>query len=209
MTISVFEDPIVWTDAYGTLAKLDRSVYPNGEALVKEENPPETILLRPRDIHDLMTALFWVDSLVFRGEETPSLILPYVYGSRQDRLISVGNGDQLFTLKSVAEMINYRGFPSVTILDPHSDVIPALLENCNVISQLDLISIYKNEIQSSPWQAVVAPDAGASKKASQIARFRISSNESLRTNSPSFQTVSSKLFCSSAIVARAFRVGNP
>lgn len=149
----------------GNLVSFDVAFYPDGAPLVKHLGPEpiDTILLRPSSFAAFMGALFWVDSLEFRGCDRPDLILPLVPGSRQDRLNT--SGDQLFTAKSVADAINARAFPSVTILDPHSDVTPALIDRCRVVSAADCI-----KPPAGKYAAVVSPDAGAEKRASAVAQ---------------------------------------
>jgi ribose-phosphate pyrophosphokinase len=76
----------------------------------------------------------------------------------------------LFTIKSVARLINSLGCPKVTILDPHSEATPALIDRCQAIHVDDIWDSY---MTSSPrdYRAVVAPDAGASKRAARIANL--------------------------------------
>lgn len=143
--------------------------YPGGEPLVAWDSIPDAhgpvrLIVRPKNMTTLVAAMFFADAIRHRGWETPELILPLVPGSRQDRLNS--QGDFLFTARSVAEMINARNFPSVTIFDPHSDVTPALINNCRIYSASDLI---EGIFASSKWGAIVAPDAGAEKRAGAVA----------------------------------------
>jgi ribose-phosphate pyrophosphokinase len=111
-----------------------------------------------------VNAMFWVDAFVERGGQPPALILPNVPGARQDRLNN--EGDYLFTVKSVAKMINERKFPWVTILDPHSDVAPALIERCRVKHISDF---FPHPLV--PYDFVIAPDAGAEKRAGRVAKL--------------------------------------
>ena len=55
------------------------------------------------------------------------LSLPYIPNARMDR---VKNDDEVFTLKYFCDFINWLGFSSVYVLDAHSDVSTALLNNC-------------------------------------------------------------------------------
>jgi ribose-phosphate pyrophosphokinase len=123
---------------------------------------------------DLMGALFFVDALMERGHERPpELILPFVPGARQDRLNPVG--DYLFTAKSVAREINMRGFPMVHVLDPHSEVTPALIDRCNVIHAHEVFSD-PGDYGHPPWRwttaysAIISPDSGAEKRAGAVAK---------------------------------------
>ncbi len=90
------------------------------------------------------------------------LELPYVPGSRQDRVTQYG---ECFTLKYVADFINSLGFERVTVKDPHSDVTPSLINNCTIISQADVFSDLIRRY-SDYW--LISPDAGAYKKISKL-----------------------------------------
>lgn len=125
------ELPITYVCADGSAGALETKTYPAGEPLITSQDSPIRLLVRPRVLSDLHAALYWADALAERGRALPELILPCVPGARQDRLNP--SGDQLFTIKSIARDLNARRFPSVTILDPHSDVTPALIERCRVV----------------------------------------------------------------------------
>lgn len=144
-------------------------VYPDGAPLIAFPRDAEVtrLLVRPLNFAGFMAALFFVDALAARGRRVPELILPLVPGSRQDRLNA--SGDYLFTARSVATEINARRFPSVTVLDPHSDVTPALIERCRVVSAADCVMSHTRGLVG-----VVSPDGGAEKRAAGVARmFRV------------------------------------
>lgn len=93
-----------------------------------------------------------------------NLVYPYFPYARQDRVM---NEDEPFSLKIFCDLINSQRFSSVTIYDPHSDVTPALINNCEVIPQWDIARMtlptkYRNEC------LFVSPDAGAYKKLSKL-----------------------------------------
>ena len=90
------------------------------------------------------------------------LFLPYMPYARQDR---VCNDGEALSVKVVADMINSLNLDKVTILDPHSDVTPALVNNCVVVDQLELLKKLR-----LPWEEItlVAPDAGAVKKVEKL-----------------------------------------
>ena len=141
-------------------------LYPSGEPFIKleeEDRVPDAILLRPKDMTAFMAGLFWVDAMAEREEPIPTLILPFVLGSRQDRLNPTG--DYLFTAKSIAKLINDRNFPRVIILDPHSDVIAGMIDRCQVV-HTDQIFTPDPRVT---YAGVICPDAGAEKRASKIA----------------------------------------
>src|ERR1700690_3762577 len=121
---------------------LDINVYPDNTPIIKwasgrSSDLFRSILVRPITMTDFVAAMFWVDAYKWRYRHVPHLVLPFVPGARQDRLNN--SGDFLFTAKSIANMINDRCFPSVTILDPHSEVISALINNCTVVHSDSLV----------------------------------------------------------------------
>lgn len=121
-------------------------------------------LLRPRTLESFVTAMFWFDAMNENAHGGRRyLALPFIPGARQDRLNDTG--DQLFTLKSVAKMINDRKFDEVVVVDPHSEVAPALIERCRVVSAASCLQSY-----NSGLVAVVAPDGGAEKRAAKVAQ---------------------------------------
>lgn len=86
------------------------------------------------------------------------LTLCYVCNARMDRC---KNPSEVFTLKYFAKFINSMEFDEVELFDPHSDVSPALFNNCSVISPKSYIikamrCIPKGECEVIPYY----PDAG-------------------------------------------------
>jgi ribose-phosphate pyrophosphokinase len=102
------------------------------------------------------------------------LLLSYMPYARQDRVCNRG---EAFSLGVVAKLINSAGFEQVFIEDPHSDVTPALINNCVVISQEVLFQQYYNESKGKIFldycsnALLVSPDAGANKKTQLIAKY--------------------------------------
>lgn len=152
----------------GARYELNLRSYPDGMPLVNALQDhltgPRAMLLRPRTLNALCAALFWVDAERERGHAIPEFVLPCFPGARQDRLNE--SGDSLFTAKSVAAMINARAFPRVTVVDPHSDVAPALLDRCRVVRPHDFM-----RVPPGKYHAVVSPDAGAEKRAAGVAKL--------------------------------------
>jgi len=148
----------------GAVVDVDLSRYPSGEPLMeKPRDWPVRILVRTKTTERLMTALFWVDAMAERGWAVPELLLPYVPGARQDRVND--EGDFLFTAKSIAKEINARHFPRVIVVDPHSEVTPALIDRCHVVHADACV-----KPPAGKYAAVIAPDGGAEKRAGRVAR---------------------------------------
>ena len=92
------------------------------------------------------------------------LDLPYIPYSRQDRVCAVGDA---FGLKVFADQLNSLNFRYVIIFDAHSDVSPALINNC-INREVKNLFILNPEFISK-YSHLVAPDAGAYKKVNSIA----------------------------------------
>lgn len=157
--------------------------YPDGSPMVKHQRTscPMRVLLRPRDSAGFLGGIFWVQSLIEQGVRAPELILPCVFGQRQDRINP--EGDTLFTVKSVGKLINLLGCPRVLILDPHSEATQASIDRCTAFHVDDIWKsrVGKTESQccggsANPYNgfmydAIVAPDAGAHKRAAKLAKL--------------------------------------
>ena len=150
------------------VANANVSTYPDGTPMVqhfdfdKMPEGPDTLVLRPTTMESFVTGMFVADALEERGQKVSSLLLPFVPGARQDRLNPAG--DFLFTLKSVAKMINERKFDQVVVLDPHSNVASGLIDRCRVYPISELLSQF-----FVGYDAVIAPDAGAGHRANEAA----------------------------------------
>lgn len=98
------------------------------------------------------------------------LKLGYVPYARQDRVCNEG---EALSIKVFCDMINNMNFSEVTILDPHSDVTPALLDRCKIVTVEQILAKYlelDNALHLLPGAlTLVAPDAGATKKVDKVA----------------------------------------
>jgi ribose-phosphate pyrophosphokinase len=92
-----------------------------------------------------------------------TLIVPYFPYARQDRVCNEGES---LSARVMCDLINSLGFHEVIIFDAHSDVVPALLNNCINIPQYDLFDLSEFDLKVD---TVVSPDAGAEKKARAFA----------------------------------------
>ncbi len=100
------------------------------------------------------------------GVKDVRLLYPYLPFGRQDRFTAPLHP---FSLKIFCDMINTQGFNSVTIADPHSDVSQALINNCLIVTQDQLVSkIIPDDILKNDDMILVSPDAGAYKKISKL-----------------------------------------
>jgi ribose-phosphate pyrophosphokinase len=125
------------------------------------------MISRPDSLHEFVTHMFVADSFYERGGRIDSLILPRIPGARQDRV--KWEGDWLFTLKSIAKMINDRHFDKVITLDPHSLATTALIDRL-VVPEIRLRHCMEDAgINTNLYAGIIAPDLGASKRAQEAA----------------------------------------
>lgn len=122
---------------------------------------------------DIIELLLFCDAAKREGYTLNRLFIPYVPFSRQDRC---NNPGEAFSLKVFCDLINALEFQTVLIQDPHSDVTPALLNNCKVSPQFELLAPLIRQFVLTPFY-LVAPDAGALKKTHKLA-------QTLKTNDP-------------------------
>ena len=96
------------------------------------------------------------------------LMLPYVPNARMDR---VKSSDEVFTLKWFADFINSMNFCNVAVLDPHSNVAAALINNVYVMWPDDYIRsvrVLLEEEYGCHDPLMCYPDEGAAKRYSEL-----------------------------------------
>jgi ribose-phosphate pyrophosphokinase len=130
---------------------------------------------RLNDFKDLELICCAVASLRELNIEKIHLYTPYFLGSRSDRKFGEGSNNYLKTV--ICPIINSLNFKSVTVMDPHSDVLEACLNNFKKNDNFDLVDdalsylIGENE---EDQVVLVSPDAGAYKKVFDVAKeFKI------------------------------------
>lgn len=85
-----------------------------------------------------------------------TLVMLYVPNARMDRVPA--EKDNAFTLRTFAGLINGMGFARVEVLDPHSDVTPALIDRCRAERPWPWLNWLEENTDRPVW---VFPDAGA------------------------------------------------
>jgi ribose-phosphate pyrophosphokinase len=125
---------------------------------------------RLNSFKDLELIICATKSLRNLGVKEIHLYTPYFLGSRSDRQFEEGSNNYLKDV--ICPIINSLEFESVTVLDPHSDVLEACLNNFNKESNLKLVEfalLNIDKLKGSNDFILVSPDAGASKKIYKIA----------------------------------------
>lgn len=161
----VFENPRVFTFPGGEVG-----VGLNAQNLRFLESENFYIRAAIKNSVDVMTLLLVTDALRRLTNKPVWLALFYVPYARQDRVCNKGESH---SIKVFCNLINSLKYHRVIIADPHSEVTPALLDNCDILSQLDIISKWPDFAQPmyETDTIFVSPDAGSNKKVSTIAKY--------------------------------------
>lgn len=122
------------------------------------------ITQRIHSMDDVMKILIAKDALELMGIRQFELIIPYIPYARQDRQC---DSFESFTLKVFTNIINSAKFDVVYVLDPHSDVSPALLDNCKQMQYHEYVS-KSFDLIGNPDMVLVSPDSGANKKVNKL-----------------------------------------
>ena len=160
-------------NGYDMIAKT--STFPGGEEYVSIKQEIPTVLDRVkitpniRSSREIVQLMLLVEILRKAAHKGTSFILDlqYLPYARQDQVFEAHDS---LSIKVFAKLINDMGFDQVLVSDCHSAVGLALLDNVVHISQRKLI-LESNLITNfvSSMDVIIAPDAGAAKKAANIA----------------------------------------
>ncbi|WP_426328337.1 ribose-phosphate diphosphokinase [Pedobacter sp. R-06] len=146
-------------------------LFAGGEPHIKISNnfdvaTPVTITQRINSFNDLGMICITVDALRRMGVKEIELFIPYFPAARQDRVMIPG---EPLSVKVYADIINAMALASVTVFDPHSEVTPALLNNCITVSNHDFIRQVIVKIGTEV--KLISPDGGALKKIYKVSEF--------------------------------------
>jgi ribose-phosphate pyrophosphokinase len=137
--------------------------FPAGEAHVAVSNEAivhdHVALLQGADSNELMQLAMWANAAHNSGTK-PTLLLPYLPGARQDRGVPFG-------AKVYADALNAMNFEHIVCVDPHSPVMPSLLNNLIVIDSDKLI---RDNVDTDGLVGVICPDQGAHERTERVAR---------------------------------------
>jgi ribose-phosphate pyrophosphokinase len=146
---------------------------PGGEVHITGKPPQKNdrcvLMLRGASAEDILKMCLWADA-IHRDKAIPYLVIPYLPAARQDRR----HPGEALSAKIYADIINSCKFEEVFCFDPHSDVMPALIERCNVTTVKEFLSWAMSNNPwgkwfKARWNGIIAPDAGANKRAQSIA----------------------------------------
>lgn len=159
-------------EIYGQSGRVIRTktmVFSGGELKVGLDSIPPNhgdikVLARLQDAASIIKLMMATEIIKRHTTGLRTLIIPYFPYARQDRVTVACDA---FTLKPFAALINSLGYDRVVTYDVHSDVTPALVDRLQVISQQDIVTQCLTIFEGLH---IVAPDAGATKKAFGIAQ---------------------------------------
>ncbi len=174
------------TDNLKSDIKFEISKFPDGQqtlditdsryGLQEILNSSVEIRSRLNNFKDLELIICANQALKNLNVKNVELYVPYFLGSRSDRKFQDGGVNYLKQV--ICPIINSQNFSRVTVLDPHSDVLEACLNNYYKQNNHDLVHdaldniIGDNEgltVDLSNY-CLVSPDAGAYKKVFDVAQ---------------------------------------
>jgi ribose-phosphate pyrophosphokinase len=155
----------------GLEVQFESFTFSGGEPHIKikseiEKNEKIFVTHRLNSFNDLGLLCMAVDALKRMGAQLDTLYIPYFPAARQDSLMIKG---EPLSVKVYAEIINTFRFKKVLVFDAHSEVTPAVLDNCEVVSNHQFI---KNVIEKIGEDVIlIAPDGGALKKIYKVSEY--------------------------------------
>lgn len=143
-------------------------VYPGGEVGISmpHVDKSDSILARVKSSDDFMQLLQVAACIPKRQRK--NLIMPYFPYARQDR----DQGSMPCALRIAVDIIDQLGFDNLLVADPHSVALQAMFKNTRV-EVLGNRALHQ-EAQTIAHKAtalVMAPDAGAAKRAMELAQL--------------------------------------
>lgn len=131
-----------------------------------DHNQKVTITHRLNSFNDLGLLCITVDALRRMDVKIIDLFIPYFPAARQDRVMIKGES---LSVKVYADIINTLQLNKVYVFDAHSEVTPALVNNCEVIPNHTFIQQVLKVIGENV--KLISPDGGALKKIYKVSEF--------------------------------------
>ncbi|WP_397364652.1 ribose-phosphate diphosphokinase [Olleya sp. R77988] len=125
-----------------------------------------TITTRAQSFNDFGLLLLTIDAVKRFYVDKINVFIPYFPAARQDRVMVQG---EPLSVKVYADLLNQLNLNKVTVFDAHSEVTPAVINNCESLSNhtfiKQVISRINNEV------LLISPDGGALKKIYKVSEF--------------------------------------
>jgi ribose-phosphate pyrophosphokinase len=109
------------------------------------------------DLGELLVLIHWLH----KNGNTTHIYLPYFPAARQDR------GNPL-TVAIYVDILQDAGYETITIVDPHSDVVSALLNTPHILSIVN--TGVREFLGDFTYRGLICPDAGAEKRVNAVAK---------------------------------------
>jgi ribose-phosphate pyrophosphokinase len=156
------------------------SSFPDGQQtvdltdVIKQYNDPIRLKSRLNSFKDLELIICATQAIRNQlPNKEINLYVPYFLGSRSDRKFQDGGVNYLKQV--ICPIINSQNYNSVTVMDPHSDVLEACLNNYKKENNFNLVKFALSNIDNKDGAqdriCLVSPDAGAYKKIFDVAKF--------------------------------------
>jgi ribose-phosphate pyrophosphokinase len=134
---------------------------------LREQKTPIIIKSRLNTFQDLELIICANQALKEIGVKSVKLYIPYCIGGRSDRKFQEGGINYIKTV--IAPIINSQNFDKVMIMDSHSDVLEACINNFVKLTNFNLGLMFLKELSDGKRDikdkiCLVSPDAGAYKK---------------------------------------------
>ena len=153
------------------LINFENFTFSGGEPHIKiqsdfDTNEGVTITHRLNSFNDLGLLCVSVDALRRMDIKIINVFIPYFPAARQDRVMIPG---EPLSVKVYADILNAMNLNKVTVFDAHSEVTPALVNNCEVIPNHKFIAEVLKTIGNNV--KLISPDGGALKKIYKVSEF--------------------------------------
>lgn len=159
--------------------KFKISKFPDGQQTVDIESSPMyinglavNIVSRMNSFRDIELIIAANQALREMVVGSVSLYVPYFLGARSDRKFQQGGTNYLKQI--ICPIINSQNFDTVIVLDPHSDVLEACLNNFEKVNNHSIVkhalTNIDNKNDAHDRICLVSPDAGAYKKIFDVAK---------------------------------------
>jgi len=166
--------------------KYEISRFPDGQQSIKivEHNydgfysmryqtTPIIIKSRLNTFQDLELIICANQALKEIGVKSIKLYIPYCIGGRSDRKFQEGGINYIKTV--IAPILNSQNFDEVRVMDPHSDVLEACINNFVKLNNTQLVKFALSNVDNKDYAqdriCLVSPDAGAYKKIYDVGKL--------------------------------------
>ena len=160
--------------------KFEVSKFPDGQQTIDltewsdlNRDEPVKISSRLNTFQDLELIICAVAAIRnIKPNKEIALYVPYFIGARSDR--KFGEGGVNYLKQVICPIINSLKLDSILVLDPHSDVLEACLNNYDKIDNHTIVKHSLSKIDNKNGAqdriCLVSPDAGAYKKIFDVAK---------------------------------------